>query len=233
MTDLILGSAVFFLIHAVVAGTAVRFRIIEAIGLKIYVPLFAIGSLGGLWWMSTSYNAVREAGVTMLWNAWPWGDWLTAILMLPALLLVVVGLMTKSSTAMKQGKLLEEGDAVTGILRVTRHPFLIGVALWAATHMITNGDLESLIFFGTFLIVVLNGMRNIDRKRLRIHGDAWTKFEDKTSVMPFVAIAQGRNSFNMSEIGLVKPLLGLVVYLALAWSHGMIFGPPTILFAGM
>jgi uncharacterized membrane protein len=227
MVSLIAGSAAFFLIHAVVAGTSIRFWLVDKIGLKVYVPIFAIGSLGALWWMSGAYNNVSGAGLDPIWLTYPWGGYLTAIVMFPALILAVVGLMTKSPTAMEQGQLLEQDDIATGVLRITRHPFLVGVALWAATHLIVNSDPSSLVFFGTFLVVVLNGMRNIDRKRLHIHGGAWTKFSDQTSSVPFVAIIQGRNSLRLGEIGAAKLLAGVVVYLAVAGSHYWLFSVPT------
>ena len=230
MTNLIIASAMFFLIHAVVAGTTFRFWLVGKIGLKVYVALFSIGSLVALIWMSRAYNAVSELGLQPGLLTYPWGDWLAVVVMFFSIIFVVVGLLTKSPTAMEQGQLLEQDDIATGMLRITRHPFLVGVALWAIMHMITNSDVGSLVFFGTFLVVVLNGMRNIDRKRLHIHGDQWTRFADQTSTMPFAAIIKGRNSLKLGEIGVVKLLAGLVVYLALAWFHHDLFSVPTMLF---
>jgi len=227
MNSLIAASAAFFLIHAVVAGTKVRFWLVDKIGLKVYVPIFATGSLAALWWMIDAYNNMSGAGLDAIWLSCPWGHYLTAVMMFPALLLVVVGLMTKSPTAMEQGALLDQRDIATGVLRVTRHPFLVGVALWAATHMVVISDPSSLVFFGTFLVVVVNGMRNIDRKRLHIHGDAWTAFAEQTSSVPFVAILQGRNRLNWGEIGAVKILAGIITYLAIAGLHYWLFSAPT------
>ncbi len=34
--------------------------------------------------------------------------------------------------------------------RFTRHPMLSGVTVWAAAHLLANGDLASLILFGSF-----------------------------------------------------------------------------------
>jgi uncharacterized membrane protein len=38
----------------------------------------------------------------------------------------------------------------TNLKRVMRHPFLWGVALWAIAHLLTNGDMASLLLFGAF-----------------------------------------------------------------------------------
>jgi uncharacterized membrane protein len=44
-----------------------------------------------------------------------------------------------------------------GIVRVTRHPFLTGVGLWALVHLIGDGDVASLVFFAVWAVVALAG----------------------------------------------------------------------------
>ena len=59
-------------------------------------------------------------------------------------------------------------------MRVTRHPFLIGVGLWAVLHLVANGDVASFIFFGAFAVTALAGTVSIDAKRRR----AWSGLAD-------------------------------------------------------
>ena len=80
------------------------------------------------------------------------------------------------------------------MLRITRHPFLWGVALWAAGHLMVNGDLASLILFGSLLVLAVFGTGSIDAKRRRALGEKWDAFAAKTSAVPFAAIAAGRQS---------------------------------------
>jgi uncharacterized membrane protein len=76
-----------------------------------------------------------------------WWKPIAIILMFPAALLVVIGLTTPNPTAFAQeGRV---GQPPQGIVRVTRHPFLTGVGLWALVHRIGNGDVASLVFFAT------------------------------------------------------------------------------------
>jgi len=67
-----------------------------------------------------------------------------------------------------------------------------GVALWSFTHPIFNGDLASVIFFGSFLVLAIGGPFSIDRKRKKAFGDAWNRFAALTSNVPFMAIVEGR-----------------------------------------
>jgi uncharacterized membrane protein len=106
--------------------------------------------------------------------------------------LVVIGLTTPSPTVTGGTGALDRDDAVRGILRVTRHPFLCGVALWAALHLILNGDAAALVLFGALLVLALIGPSSIDAKRQRAFGARWERFAAATSILPFAAIAAGR-----------------------------------------
>jgi len=108
--------------------------------------------------------------------------------------------------------LLAENEPARGIQRITRHPFLWGVAAWALTHLIFNGDLASVIFFGSFLILAISGPFSIDRKRKKAFGDAWNRFAALTSNVPFLAIVEGRNSLRIGEIGWWRAILAVILY---------------------
>lgn len=75
------------------------------------------------------------------------------------------------------------------------------MVLWSVTHLFYNGDLASLVFFSSFLVLALRGPFSIDRKRKRVRGADWERFAAVTSNVPFMAIAQGRNKFAFREIG--------------------------------
>ena len=228
MTNLIIASALFFLIHSLIAGTGARYWLIDKISERGYMALFSLISLGSIIWMAMSYNDARLNAFQPLWSFYPWMNWVTAVLMLPALILVFVGLTSKNPMAAQQGQLLDGDDAATGIMRVTRHPFLNGAALWALLHILSNGDVASLIFFGTFLAVVVLGMAHIDAKRARAHGAAWNGFAGKTSRLPFLAIMQGRNTLKLGEIGAWRIAVGVLIYVIFFAFHRLIFGMPVI-----
>ncbi|MEN3976650.1 NnrU family protein [Emcibacter sp. SYSU 3D8] len=224
MTSLIAACALFLLIHSLISGTGLRATITDAIGEKTYRGIFSLVSLGAIVWMAMSYNAVSETGSRYLWNLGNAGHGIALLLVFLGLMFAVIGVATKNPTAMQQEGLLAADDPATGIVRITRHPFLVGVVLWAAAHLLANGDLGSLIFFGTFLLVSLIGMPNIDAKRARRDPEGWARFAARTSRTPFAAILKGRNSLKVAEIGWPKILAGLIVYAAILYFHGWIFG---------
>ncbi len=222
MTNLLLASAFFFAIHLFVAGTTLRDTIIARIGVRAYLGVFSLISIGGIVWLVRAYN--RSGDTTMLWTVSEGFMQSGPVVMGLAFILVVMGLMTPNPTTAQMEGLLEKGDAAKGIVAITRHPFLWGVFLWGLFHMIANGDAASLIFFGTFTLLAILGTYSIDAKRKRLYGDAWEGFAKKTSNVPFVAIAQGRNKILYRDVGLMRPMSGLIAYFFFVYFHLRLFG---------
>jgi len=129
-----------------------------------------------------------------------------------------------------ESKLAQGTDIVRGIVRITRHPFLWGVGLWAFVHLIVNGDVASLIFFGSLLLLALGGTTLIDAKRRRSFGDHWSRFTQATSNVPFTAIATGRNQLGpaLREIGILRPVIASAAYVVVLIFHGRLFGAPLV-----
>jgi uncharacterized membrane protein len=153
---------------------------------------------------------------------------LAAPLVLGAVALVVIGITTPNPTAVGGESQLAREVQVRGVMRITRHPFLWGTALWAFVHFVINGDLASSIVFGAFLVLTIVGTTSIDAKRRRAYGERWEHFAQQTSNVPFVAIATQRNHLGvaMHEIGIVRPALAIAVFVALFLLHGRLFGAP-------
>jgi uncharacterized membrane protein len=225
MTMLIAAAAVFVLIHLLISGTRVRDWLVGAIGQGPYMGLFSLASIAALVWMGFAYAHARSSGADPVWwTATPLTKWIQLGVTLLAFLLAVPGLMTPNPTSVRQEATLDKPDAVKGILRITRHPFLWGVALWAAGHLMVNGDLASLILFGSLLVLAVLGTGSIDAKRRRALGDKWDAFAAKTSAIPFAAIIQKRQSLNLGEIGAVKLGAAVVAWAVLVFAHPYLFG---------
>jgi uncharacterized membrane protein len=111
------------------------------------------------------------------------------------------------------------------MLRITRHPFLWGVALWAGGHLLVNGERFAVMLFGALGLMALLGTRSIDRKGAAKGGEAWAKFAAATSNVPFAAIVQGRNRLAFGEIWW-RVLVGVAAAAAIVWAHGAVFGVP-------
>lgn len=222
MTTLYLACALFFGIHFTIAGSPLRGVIAGAIGEGPFRGLFSLASLGLLVWMCWSYAQVKGTG--LLWVAPGWWQHAGSLLVLVAFLFAVIGLTTPNPTIVQGEKLLKKGGAGKGILRVTRHPFFWGLILWAIFHISVNGDLASLVFFGTLGLLAFVGTFGIDAKRKASMGADWEIFARETSNIPFGAIFAGRNRLALGEIGLVRPAIALIIFGAVFYFHGFLFG---------
>ena len=204
MISLTLAALAFIAIHLGVSGTTLRDRLTIAIGERGYMVAFSLASVAAIVWLISAYNA---ATYTPTWGQLEWWKPFQIALMLPAFLLVVIGLTTPNPTAVAQGALADQPPQ--GIVRITRHPFLIGTFIWAAVHLVGNGDVASLLFFAALAVVAAAGTVSIDAKRRRILGpQRWDAFARQTSIIPFAALAQHRTTFRLHDLGWWRPLAG-------------------------
>ena len=227
MLNLIAASAYFLLIHFGVSGTKLRDVLVARLGPGRYRGAFALASILGLAWM---IYAFRRAPAVPLWGLVLGFRPAAYALVFIAFLFAVIGVATPSPTRFGMESQLAQGpDIARGMVRITRHPFLWGTALWALAHLIMNGELAALILFGTLLVLALGGTAAIDAKRRRAFGDQWAQFAAVTSNIPFAAIAAGRNWLApaLREIGAWRVLLAIVVYVVVFYLHGRL-GPPLI-----
>jgi uncharacterized membrane protein len=225
MTMLLAAAAAFLLLHLVVSGTRLRDALTGVIGQGAYMGLFSLASLGLLVWLGFGYAAARGAANNgVYWTATAATRDIQLALQLIALLFIVPGLTTANPTSVRQEGVLAKPDAVRGMLRITRHPFLWGVAIWATGHLLVNGNLAAFILFGSLLALALAGTISIDAKRRRALGESWNNFAALTSNAPFAAIAAGRQALRLREIGWWRPLLAVIVWAGIIAVHPYAFG---------
>jgi uncharacterized membrane protein len=224
MTNLALAAVAFAAMHLLISGTRVRDALVARLGEKRFVGLFSLASALVLGWLIWAYARARLPALT----AMPDWRWLAAVLTFVAFTLIVLGLTTPGPTIVGGAKLMEGEDPARGIHRVTRHPFLWGIALWALVHLAFNPEPANLLFFGTFALVATVGTFSIDAKRARHFGEAWRRYASLTSNIPFAAIAQGRNRLAVGELGWGKVAAVVAAYAAFLWLHARFFGMPPI-----
>lgn len=224
MLNLIAASGFFLALHLLISGTSVRGRIVAVTGETPYLGLFSAASIGGIVWLCMAYNATDAVPNRLYWVAPDWLINLAPAIMLVAFLFALIGLTTPNPTAVKAEALVENPDAVTGILRITRHPFLWSAILWSALHLALNGDQASVIFFGTYLLLASLGTLSIDAKRRAKLGESWKSFAAQTSNLPFAAIFAGRNKLSFGELGIWRILLGLAAFGLMFFAHLWLFG---------
>lgn len=222
MQSLIFAALTFIAIHVAIPGTAVRELVVGRVGETVYRFLFAILSLGVFVWLITAYIG---AGRIYL-DAWPplaVARPLAGVAMVLAVLLCVTGL----TAGVSGPETAAAGEPARDIFRISRRPVLMGVQLWAIAHLVVRGEVGFLILFGAFAVLVGLGTGQVDRRQAGRAGAAWPAYAGATSVIPFAAIAAGRNRLVPREIGWRRAALAAAVYIALLLAHELILGVPT------
>jgi uncharacterized membrane protein len=133
MTILVLGLVLFIGAHVFVTLRAPRAAIIARIGEWPYKGAMSLVSLVGLIMIGYGFGQYRATGWVEVWHPPHWTYYITQILMWPASICVVA--------AYSRGN----------IWRRLKHPMLVGVKTFAVAHLIANGDLGSIVLFGSIL----------------------------------------------------------------------------------
>lgn len=218
-------AALFWVgVHVGIAGSRARAALVGRIGEN----RFRIGySLVSVIAITALVLAWQNAPIESLWYAPNGVRWALAAVMLLAFVLFVASVAAPNPTAVGQERTL--GREPRGIQRVTRHPMLWSFALWGAVHVIGNGDVASLLFFGAFLTTALVGMPSIDAKLATRAPADWPALAARTSIVPGAAILAGRNGIVWREIGWVPPVVGGIAWAALLYLHPAVFGVAAVL----
>ena len=217
---LALASFAWFAIHAVVAGSELRWWLLERLGPRAFSAFFSLLSLASLLFLIAAY---RKAPFYPLWFSPRVIHWLPLVVMPFALVLLVGAFSVPNPTAVGAEKVLERTDAARGVLRITRHPFLWATALWSGAHLLVTGHVAAILFFGSLFLTAVRGTSSIDEKRRRTNKAEFSRYLEITSNVPFAAIIQGKNRLAWSELWVPIVIAGLLMAVLLH-VHQRLFG---------
>lgn len=215
------ACAAFVGSHLLLAGTGLRGALIARLGQNAYLGLFTLLSLATLAWTIWAYG---EAPYVELWASGHVLKGLAWLVMAPAVLLVVGGNTTANPSAVRQEGVLSKGDGPRGIFTITRHPLIMGIALWAVAHLLANGDAASLLLFGSLALLALVGLKSQEARKRATIGEPWRRFEARTSFFPFVALLTGREKLDFAGIGWLRLGASAALYAVLVALHPWIAG---------
>lgn len=135
MMMLIVGIVVFLGVHLLPTVPDVRDGLRARLGETTYKALFSLMSLIGLLIIVLGYHKMQlnPGKNPILWDPPTWTRHIALALMLPAMILLVATYVPSR------------------IRTAVRHPMLLAIKLWALAHLLANGDLASLLLFGSFL----------------------------------------------------------------------------------
>lgn len=209
----LLAACVFFVGTHFLMSHPARRPLIARLGEKGFLGLYSLVSFAGLGWMMWEFS---QAPAGELYWAPTNAIWIAA-----SLLTLLAAVLFAGSFQGNPALPDPEGDVIrtlaakvpTGVFRVTRHPMMWGIGLWALAHILVLPAMDSILFNGSILFLALAGSYGQDRKKEAALGGAWSKWERQTSFLP-----------RLSQLARVEPrflLIGLLFWLAASWAHGL------------
>lgn len=134
MAILVLGLILFLGTHAFTMARGLRASLLRRFGEGAYKTGYSVLTAIGLVLIVYGYHAYRADGMIWLWYPPVWTRHLAVLLNLFAFI---------SLAAM--------GPRPSRIQAILKHPMLVAIKIWATAHLIANGDLGSILLFGSFL----------------------------------------------------------------------------------
>lgn len=191
MALLVAGLVIFLGIHILPMFPRRRGALKARFGENAYKGLFSVVAGIGFILIIYGYGAARADGPPIVYDPPFWLRHVTMLLMVPVFIFLVAAYVPcRIKTALK-------------------HPMLVAIKLWALAHLLANGDLASVLLFGSFFVWAV-----ADRISVKRRGPG--------AGLPSVgAPAMGR----YSDVGVI--LAGLVLYGLFAWKlHAFLIGVP-------
>jgi uncharacterized membrane protein len=207
------ACAAFVGSHMLLSGP-LRRAAARLLGPRGFLAFYSLIALVALGWMIFAFD--RAPAGPALWDgtrALPWT--ITSALTLPALVLLLGSF--SGNPALPDANLAGlSARKPWGIFRVTRHPMMMGIALWAVSHVIVMPTARMALFNLSLAALALGGAAAQDRRKLAQNHREWSVWMARTRFWPRLA-ALG----DMGALWAAALLLWLAVTAAHLWLGGV------------
>ncbi len=184
-----------------------RAPMVKALGAGGFQGAYTVVSFATLAWVYFAFTAAPPADLPGSGDA----GWIAAtIITLPGMILLAGSLVGNPAlpTPMAEAQARAEPK---GVMRVTRHPMMWGIGLWAASHMILFWSIRTMVTALAMGILALVGAKLQDAKKEALMGESWAEWERRTSYWPRWG--------QLFSVGAVPLVAGTVLWLAGSYIH--------------
>lgn len=184
-----------------------RAPMVKALGAGGFQAAYSIVSFATLGWVAFAFKAAPPADLGGSGEA---GWILATLLTLLAMILLAGSLISNPAlpTPMAEAQARAEPK---GVFKVTRHPMMWGIGLWALSHIVLFWSTRTLVTALAMGILALVGAKLQDAKKEVLMGAAWAEWESKTSYWPRWS--------KLLSVGAVPLGLGTGLWLGASWLH--------------
>ncbi len=210
--------------HVWLSSARTRAALIERVGPQPFQGIYSLVALATFVPLVWIFARHKHAG-PLLWITLGPPTIARAVnytLMALAMILFVASLLPSSTPP---SSMAAHGPATAhGILRITRHPMLASFGVFGVAHVLMNGSLGDVLFFGGFPLFAWIGGRHQDSRKMR-EVSGYTALMEATSIAPFAAIVAGRQRLVLRELPIAALAIGLALAIVVRTYHHQLFGP--------
>ncbi len=209
----------FGLTHSGMSHLPWRTALVGRLGDRGFAGVYSLVAIGTFVPLVLAYSGQRHSG-PRLWqlSGVPGLHACVIGIDLLAFALLATALVAPSPVSMAGG-----AAKPGGMLRVTRHPLFVAIALWATGHLLVTGYLSDVFFFGGFVLYALVGAAHQDQRKRLEDGGRLADFFAETSLLPLAAVMSRRSSLRPSELPWLTIALGIAMGIGVYRLHPMLF----------
>lgn len=210
----------FFLTHSLPVRPGVKSQITDHIGMRGFSIGYSVLSLSVL---SLLIWSAGKAPYVQLWPQMGWHRNVVHIGMIAVCLILAFSIARPNPFSFGGANNSAFDTKRPGIVRITRHPLLLALALWAGLHLLPNGDLAHVLLFGILGGFAALGQTLINRRKRREMGsEIWDPLNADVAKARYI---QAPQSWAGTGLRLALGILSFVMILAL---HPTIIGVPAM-----
>jgi uncharacterized membrane protein len=204
--------------HMGLSSQPLRQKLVERLGERAFLGLYSLIAFAFFVPLLWVYFATKDTG-TSLWVL-PVGPvllWAIYLGMGIAFVLMAASFTQPNPTSLVPGR-----PTPRGVLRITRHPLFMGIALWGALHLVVAGSTPDVAFFGGMVVFSLVGSWHQDRRKLALEVPGYREFCAGAPFLPFTGSATAQGLRELPPLAIV---MGIAITVVLRLFHATLFGP--------
>ena len=199
-----------------------RAGLVARLGERGFLGAYSLVSLVTFGWMIWAYRAGDSDAPRWVLplEVWPFAS---AAMLVASVLLV--GSLIRNPALPHPGARPTEIPPPKGVFAITRHPMNMSFILWALIHIAVSGSDRNLIVAAGILVLAVAGSVGQDRKKLKLIGEPWRQWLERTSFVPFGALISGRLRWRDAMPHWAAIVGGLVLWAVATSLHAPLVSP--------
>ena len=204
---ILLEANVAFVGSHFVMSHPLRGPMVRALGEKGFSLAYTAVSFATLAWVYFAFTAAPPADLPGSGEA----GWIIATALTWVAMVLLAGSFMGNPALPTPMAEAQARSQPRGVFRVTRHPMMWAIGLWAISHLVLFWSIRTMITAAAMGILALVGSKLQDGKKAALMGDAWAEWSSRTAYWPRFG--------QLLRVGAMPLVAGTVLWLAGQWLH--------------